>query len=63
MRVLGADDFRPFNRGAYISYGGRPGHCEDAFIFDRELELKPLAPVVGLGCPAWDADILFSGPF
>src|SRR6202023_3763031 len=40
MRVLGADDFRPITRGAQISYGGRPGHGEDAFILARELELK-----------------------
>lgn len=40
MRVLGADNFRPAARGAQISYGGRPGHREDAFILDRELEPK-----------------------
>src|SRR5262249_51126108 len=49
MGVLGADNFRPFNRRRQISHGGRPGHCEDAFILDRELELKPLAPVVWRG--------------
>src|SRR5258708_4967455 len=34
------------------SYGRRPGHREDAFIFDRELELQVLASVAVVGCRA-----------
>src|ERR1700730_17409162 len=63
MRVLGADDFRPITRRAQISYGGRPGHREDAIILDRELELKLFALMVGVRREGCDADILFSGPF
>jgi hypothetical protein len=56
MRVFGADRFGPFAQRAQwapISYGCRPGHREDAVILDRELELQPLALVIGVGCKAW----------
>jgi hypothetical protein len=43
-RIFGANNFRPFVKTARINagpigYGRRPGHCKDAFILDRELEL------------------------
>jgi hypothetical protein len=37
MRILGADNFRPFNRCPQISDGGRPACREDAIIFDGEV--------------------------
>src|ERR1700688_3271162 len=54
MGVFGADNFRPFGRAAPIksgpiSYGGRQGSCEDAFILNSELELQVLALIVGIG--------------
>jgi hypothetical protein len=50
--VIGADKFRPFaQRGdrALVDDGCRPRRREDAVILDRELELKPLSFVVGVG--------------
>ena len=70
MPVFGADMFRPIAQGAPPSYGRRPGHREDAFILDGELELQPLALVVGVDSYSVgnrsfsrDADILLFAPF
>ena len=41
---------RHSTKGQPISYGRRPGHSEDAIIFDRELEFQPLAPFAGVAC-------------
>jgi hypothetical protein len=43
--VFGTDLFRYHDNAAPISYGCRPGHGENAVILDRELKLKPLAPI------------------
>jgi hypothetical protein len=50
--VLGADDLPPCFGAAPIGDGGRPRHCEGAFILDRELELQQLAPIGVVGCRA-----------
>src|SRR5438067_11853918 len=47
-RGFGADHFRPFAERAPVSDPGRPGRGENAGILDRELELQPLALVVGI---------------
>jgi hypothetical protein len=47
-RVFGADEFRPLAHVAPIGDGGRPGHGEDAFVIDREMELQHRAPVIGV---------------
>src|SRR6266853_3896260 len=52
QRVLGTDNFPPCFGAAPVGYGRRPGHGEDAFIFDRELELQVLAPVAVVGSRA-----------
>jgi hypothetical protein len=52
MRIFDADKFRPFARRAPTRYGRRPGHREDAFILDRELELQSLVHIGGVGCKA-----------
>src|SRR5438874_7157559 len=46
MRGFGAHHFRPVAQRPPISYSRRPGHREDAWIVDRELELQPLPLVV-----------------
>ena len=48
MRVFDTDLFREYGQAASIGYGRRPGHRENAVILDRELNLKPLASVVGI---------------
>src|SRR5260370_42066106 len=54
MWVFGANAFSPFISASRIystpiSYGRRPGHCEDTLVLYRKLELQPLAVVVGVG--------------
>src|SRR6266853_4422339 len=54
MRVFGADDFPPLGRqSASIRDCCRPRHREDSFILDREMKLKALALVPGIGCPTF----------
>src|SRR5215813_8414552 len=53
MRVFGADNLLPLSyQRAPIRFGRRPRHRENAFILDRKMKLKPLAPIVGVRCPA-----------
>jgi len=47
--VLGTDHFPPCLGSAAVSDGRRPGHREDAFVFDSELQLQVLAPVIVVG--------------
>src|SRR5260370_23595718 len=53
MRIVGADGLRPLaqrRKWALIDDARRPRHREDAYILDRELELQPLALIVGVAC-------------
>src|SRR5215471_2764076 len=47
-QVFGADPFWPEGQATTISHDGRPGHCENAFVFDREMKLEPLALIIGI---------------
>src|SRR5215831_19686687 len=51
-RILGAYQVRPRAHGGPVRDGRRPGHGEDVFVLDREMELQHLAPVVGVEFPA-----------
>src|SRR5580700_10583582 len=62
MDVLGTGEFRPIAEGAPIGHGRRPRHGENASVLDGELELQPLALIVGVddqaGVVEGNADIL-----
>ncbi len=56
VRGVGADHFRPLAQRAKrapITYGRGPGLGEGALILDREIELQPLALIVGVACKTW----------
>src|SRR5262249_25034998 len=48
-RVLGADDFRPFETVAHVEHARGPGRREGAFILDREMDLQVLVLIVRAG--------------
>jgi hypothetical protein len=60
--VFGTGTFRPVTEDAPMGFGRGPSCCEDALIFDGELELQCLALIVGVGSPSFisgaAADIL-----
>src|SRR5713101_840856 len=60
--VFGTGTFRPVTEDTPIGFGRGPSCCEDALIFDGELELQCLALIVGVGSPSFidgaAADIL-----
>src|SRR5260221_1161626 len=60
--VFGTGTFRLVTEDVPIGCGRGPSCCEDALIFDGELELQCLAFIVGVGSPSFingaAADIL-----
>src|SRR6266436_2948445 len=44
--VFRTDSFRNLVGPRHIGQGRRPGRCEDAFIFDRQMQLQELASVL-----------------
>src|SRR5437763_2005997 len=61
MDTFGADGFRPIVRAAAISDGDRPRRREGAFVLDRDMHLKVLAPIIAVedSRSACGAPILF----
>jgi hypothetical protein len=69
LTVFGAYKFHPFVQGPPKRHGRRPGHRKSAFILDADLDLDPLALVVGIGSRSvvnirtGELEMLFCGPF
>jgi len=62
MWVFGADLFRPFEHRLPIGHGRGPRRGEDTRIFDRDVELKVLAPEAEIDGQWLGAGIFFSIP-
>src|SRR5579871_3746247 len=50
--IFGAYQVRPGAHGGPIRDGRGPGHRENVFVLDREMQLQHLTPVVGVEFPA-----------